>query len=247
MKDNFSRDSKSYARYRPQYPWELIEFITSLVAEKKKAWDCGTGNGQMAALLSNFFDEVYGTDISQSQIDNTKKAANIYYSVQPAEKANFPNSSFNLVTVAQAIHWFNFEDFFAEVKRVARQHSIIAIVGYGGVSVSEGIDKLKIDFYKNIIGSYWDKERKHIDNNYSTIPFPFAEIKCPEFSIKLNWSFEEYTGYINTWSAVQKFADDKGYNPVTFLAEKIKPLWGNEEMREIKFPIFLRVGKITPQ
>src|SRR5688572_28079514 len=117
MKDNFSSHSAQYARCRPGYPSDFFIWLNNHVADKKNAWDCGTGNGQVAFELSKTFEHVFATDISQSQIDNALLAGNIHYSIQPAEHTNFPNGEFDLIIIAQAIHWFDFEKFYDEVKR----------------------------------------------------------------------------------------------------------------------------------
>ena len=243
MKDNFSSNSSDYARFRPTYPNELFEYLNSIVPFKRNAWDCGTGNGQVAFELAKTFDHVFATDISQSQIDNALQAENITYSLQPAERTNFPDQHFDLITVAQAIHWFDFDQFYAEVKRTAKPKAIIAVIGYGR-EISEEIDKVIRDFYSNTIGPYWDKERKYIDENYTTIPFPFTEIKTPQFVNILPWSLEHLIGYINTWSAVKHFIKEKGYNPVDILKTQIEPFWENASIMQVKFPLLLRVGRI---
>lgn len=244
MKDNFSTQSDQYAKFRPTYPSDFFNYLNSFVPNKENAWDCGTGNGQVAFELAKTFDNVFATDISQSQIDNALQAENIHYSVQPAEKTNFKDQQFDLIVVAQAIHWFDFEQFYAEVRRTAKEDAILCVVGYGRIEISESIDKIIADFYHNTIGTYWDEERKYIDEDYATIPFPFKEIQSPEFTIKLHWSHEYLIGYLNTWSAVKHFIKANGYNPVDSLQLKIEKCWGQEETREIRFPLFLRVGKI---
>lgn len=120
MKDNFSKQAAGYAKYRPVYPPELYDFILANAPRKQAAWDCGTGNGQAANELAKTFDKVYATDISQKQIEKAVQQSNIFYSVQPAEQTNFPGNSFDLITVAQALHWFKFDDFYTELKRVAK-------------------------------------------------------------------------------------------------------------------------------
>ena len=159
MKDNFSTASDNYAKYRPKYPTAFFEYLNTLIPEKINAWDCGTGNGQVAFELSKSIKNVYATDISQSQLDEALEAKNIVYSVQPAEKTNFKDNTFDLVIVAQAIHWFDFEKFYTEVKRTAKQNAIICAVGYGLIKISPEIDSVISHFYTNIIGPYWDKER----------------------------------------------------------------------------------------
>lgn len=245
MKDNFSTQSDKYAKFRPTYPSDLFEFLNENVQEKRNAWDCGTGNGQVAFELAKTFDNIFATDISQQQIDNALQADNILYSLQPAEQTNFDNELFDLVVVAQAIHWFHFEKFYAEVKRTAKENALFCVVGYGRLEISKQIDNVIEDFYNNIIGKYWDKERKYIDENYQTIPFPFDEIQTPNFAITKHWTLEHLIGYLNTWSAVKHFIKQNNYNPVDKLQKDIEQLWGNEPIKQVQFPLLLRVGRIT--
>lgn len=245
MKDNFSTQSDKYAKYRPTYPPDLFEFLTSNIQDQSNAWDCGTGNGQVAYELAKTFDNVFATDISQAQIDNALQADNISYSVQPAEKNDFDNGLFDLIVVAQAIHWFDFDKFYTEVKRTAKDNALICIVGYGKLEISEQIDNVIADFYNNIIGKYWDEERKYIDENYKTIPFPFDEIQTPNFINTQPWTLEHLIGYLNTWSAVKHFIKHNNYNPIDKLQKDIEQLWGNEQTKQIRFPLLLRIGRIV--
>lgn len=244
MKDNFSSASDKYAQYRPVYPPELFEFINSNVRDKNIAWDCGTGNGQVACELAKSFTTVFATDISQSQIDNATQAHNIQYSLQAAEKTNFENDRFNLIVVAQAIHWFNFEKFYSEVQRTAKNDALLVVVGYGRLEINNAIDTLITDFYQNIIGPFWDKERRFIDEAYQTIPFPFEELQTPNLAITLNWTLEHLIGYLNTWSAVKHFIKQNHYNPVEQLQNEMVRYWGDNEFKSVRFPLFLRVGRI---
>jgi ubiquinone/menaquinone biosynthesis C-methylase UbiE len=243
MKDNFSRQADVYAKYRPDYPKELFDFILSHINNNVAAWDCATGNGQTAKELAKYFEKVYATDISQKQLDNAAQASNIFYSLQPAEQTNFPDHQFDLVTVSQALHWLQFEKFYTEVNRVTKPGGYLAVWMYGGLSISPEIDRLKKDHYSNTLGAYWDMERQHVDDNYTSIPFPFEEIKCPSFKIQFHWTIEELRGYLNTWSALQKFIAANNYNPVDELVEQIRPYWTKERM-EINFPVTLRMGQI---
>ena len=181
MKDNFSKQSAIYARYRPTYPQDLYDFILSHVTGKQSAWDCGTGNGQAAKELSKVFTKVFATDISQKQIDNAVHADNIFYSVQPAEQTDFPDNSFDLVTVAQALHWFRFDEFYKEVKRVTKPAAFFAGWTYSLLRISDEIDQLIEYHHYNTLSGYWDDERKYVDEEYRNIPFPFAKINSPCF------------------------------------------------------------------
>jgi Methylase involved in ubiquinone/menaquinone biosynthesis len=244
MKDNFSSQSDQYAKFRPTYPSELFAYLNGLVATKKTAWDCGTGNGQVAFELAKTFEHVFATDISQSQLDHALQAKNITYSVQPAEKTNFEDGIFDLIVVAQAIHWFDFDAFYAEVRRTGKQNALLAVVGYGRIEINPEIDKLITEFYTNVIGPYWDKERSYIDEHYTTIPFPFQELKTPSFENVHHWKLDHLIGYLNTWSAVKHYIKQHQQNPVENLLLQLKPLWQNGEIKAVRFPILLRVGNI---
>jgi len=243
-KDLFSSHANQYAAFRPTYPKELYDFIFSHVTSFTTAWDAGTGNGQVARYLSKRFEKVIATDLSAKQLENAYQAENIFY-FQTKETNMFASQRFDLVCIAQAIHWFDREKFYAEVKRVAKPETVIAVWGYGLLSINSEIDMLIKDFYKNVIGPYWDEERKLIDEEYKTISFPFSEIKTPEFAFSFQWTIAELQGYLNTWSSVQKYIImENQSNPVGKLIDKIRPLWTLEKM-EVKFPLFLRLGKVA--
>jgi hypothetical protein len=241
-KDYFSRQSKTYAAFRPTYPPELYDFIFQHARGRNAAWDCATGNGQVARYLSPHFKEVYATDISQAQIDEAFNAKNIFYSVSPAEKTAFPDRKFDLITVGQAVHWFNFEDFYAEVRRTAATHGLLAVWGYALLTVDRVIDDLFLDFYTNTTGPYWDKARQLVENEYRNIPFPFKEIRCPKFTIKVTWTLNQFTGYLNSWSAIQNYIRLRGTNPVGAFAEKLRSVWKEDTSREVTFPVFMKLG-----
>ena len=244
MKDNFSSESDKYAKFRPTYPTEFFNYLNSIIKNKKNAWDCGTGNGQIANELSKTFENVYATDISKSQIENALTAENINYSIQSAESTNFKTNMFDLIIVGQAIHWFNFSEFYNEVKRTAKTEALLCVVGYSRVKINTEIDNIITNFYTNIIGKYWDDERKYIDQEYKTIPFVFEEIQTPKFNNHQQWTLDHLIGYLNTWSAVKHFIKENNINPVEELEKEIKPIWGDVETREIHFPLLLRIGKV---
>jgi SAM-dependent methyltransferase len=243
MKDNFSRQADLYARYRPHYPRELFDFLLKQVPGRRSAWDCATGNGQSAKVLADYFEKVYASDISSKQIDHAEPASNIYYSVQPSDKTDFENDSFDLVTVSQALHWFANDEFYAEVKRVAKPLSVFAAWSYSLLTISPDIDKLIGVYYTDVIGPYWDAERKYVDEEYKTIRFPFREIHSPRFEMNDYWTIEDLAGYFKTWSAFQKFIAAGNPDPIPGIIEQIRPHWRNETMK-ISFPLHMRIGYV---
>ena len=243
MKDHFSLQSALYVKYRPSYPPEMFDFIVSQVKDRDTAWDCGTGNGQTAKALAPYFNKVFATDISQKQLDNAYQAGNIFYSVQPAEQTIFFNNSFDLITVSQALHWFRFDEFYAEVKRVAKPGCILAAWTYSLLRISKEVDALIEDLHYNILDGFWDNERKYVDDSYRSIPFPFKKMDTPVFNIEYKWRIEELEGYLTTWSGLQKFIESGNSNPLPELMKRIRPYWKDAQM-PILFPVHLLVGKV---
>lgn len=242
MKDLFSTQASEYAKFRPAYPPALIHEIVSLCSDHQVAWDAGTGNGQFAVLLAGYFEKVIASDISEKQLANATQKPNIEYKINDSTQTDFADHSVDLVTVAQAVHWFNFEKFYAEVNRVLKKDGIIAIVGYGlPVAVPE-VNEIILDFYNNTLGAYWDKERKLVDESYKTIPFPFHEIQMREHSIPYTWNIDQLIGFFSTWSALQHYIRKTGNDPLPLLREQFLGT-GLEEFK-VEFPVFCRIGRV---
>jgi ubiquinone/menaquinone biosynthesis C-methylase UbiE len=243
-KDYFSGDSKAYAAFRPTYPDELYRFIFDQLKERSVAWDCATGNGQVAQYLSNHFNEVYATDISQQQLDHAYRAENIFYLVSKAERCPFEADTFDLITVAQALHWIDTTEFYKEVNRTAKADAIIAVWGYNLLQIDPALDALILDFYRNKVGKYWDSARKLVDEEYRSVPFPFEAIETPRFQLCVNWNADQLQGYLTTWSATQKYYKVTGQNPVPDLMRTLQLYWKKEEIKPVTFPIFMKLGRI---
>jgi SAM-dependent methyltransferase len=243
-KDNFSRQAGNYARYRPLYPDALYDFLFSLIPAREAAWDAGTGNGQVAVQLANSFRHVYATDISAKQLAKAAPCNNVTYRTGRAESTGFPDGTFDLVTVAQALHWFDFGAFYAEVARVARPGAVLAAWGYNLLRIEPAVDALVRELYHAVVGPYWDAERRHVEASYATVPFPFPELPAPPLQMVTRWQREGLLGYLNTWSAVQGYVQAHGRNPVETLRPRLKALWPADETREVQFPLFLRVGRV---
>lgn len=242
-KDLFSTQANTYAKYRPVYPKELFDHILQFVAEKNTAWDCATGNGQAAIMLAPHFKKVIATDISEKQLALAKPDINIEYELSPAENTNLADNLFDLITVAQAYHWLKFDAFEKELKRVAKKDAVIAVWGYNLFTINDAaIDKLVKKFYSEIVGPYWDAERKYVDANYGNVPFNFSPLPTKDFFINIEWSKDDVIGYLNSWSSVQHFIDANKYNPVDDIISELDRLWKN--VKPVSFPLFLKIGKV---
>jgi len=244
-KDLFSKQADLYARYRPTYPKELYEYILSFVNEKNIAWDCATGNGQAAVVLSGYFKKVMATDISAAQIEKATPKENIEYKICPAESTPFKENSFDLVTVAQAYHWIKWDEFRKEVTRVCKPNAIIAVWMYYKHSTGDKrIDGAVHDFYENVTRPYWDYERKYVEDLYATVDFDYELLPVKQFETILNWQREDLVGYISSWSAIQKYSKVNGHSPIPIMEEEINKLWPEGEVKKVIFPIFLKLGRI---
>ena len=242
-KDNFSSQSSSYSKFRPDYPAELFRDLYSRLKQSERAWDCATGNGQVARVLAQQFDYVEATDISEAQLEKAPQYPNVTYSCQPAEKTIFPNHSFDLITVAQALHWFDHPNFFDEVKRVGKKGAILAVWTYGLLSVSPAVDLAIGEFYQNVVGPFWDPERRHVDEAYASIDFPFSEVKEERYASSFEWTFDHLMGYLETWSATQHYRRKYGTDPRKQVEERLLDAWEGK-VQKVRFPIILRWARL---
>jgi hypothetical protein len=244
-KDLFSAQAKVYAQFRPGYPTELFEFVSSLAHEHECAWDCATGNGQAAAGLSPFFKKIIATDISEGQLANAFQKENIEYRNAAAESSGLNENSVDLITVAQAYHWLNWDAFHKEACRVGKKNAAIAIWMYGLINFDDAaVSKIYDRFYLEITHPYWDAERKYVDENYETVKFDFADCGKKKFSSIVHWDREQFLGYLSSWSAVQKFQSEQGYSPLDLVRKDVYKAWPPGVVRQLEFPVFLRHGRV---
>lgn len=242
--DNFSSGSGNYSLFRPSSPDEVFDFLYANTHQFEHAWDCGTGNGQVAKVLAGKFGHVTATDISEKQIAEAPRLPNVTYAIERAEHTSIPNASVDLVTVAQAIHWFDFELFYAEVRRVCRPGALVAAWTYTGIKVNVEIDKVIDKLYHDLTGPFWDKERRYVDNCYKTIPFPFHEIETPVFGITQQMTLAQLAGYLRTWSGVKHYEKATGADPVAMVYGELAAAWGNETSRSTHWPVHMRAGRV---
>ncbi|MGA9699342.1 MAG: class I SAM-dependent methyltransferase [Acinetobacter sp.] len=240
MKDLFSSNSLYYKQARPNYSIQIVKEILKHVPERNFAWDCGAGSGQFTQLLAPYFNHVMATDISEAQLQQAPYFENISYQVQAAEQTSIAANSIDLITVAQAIHWFDFDAFYKEVKRVLKPQGVFAAIGYGLIEVQDAaINSLVQQLYFETLNGYWDAERRYIDELYQTIPFPFNEQAVPELRLQYQWSPQQLLSYLKTWSALKHYLDKNDHEPLQRISEVLQTAPDN---LDVTFPVLLRVG-----
>jgi len=243
--DHFSTQADRYTQFRPHYGPELFAYLASLAGRHDLAWDCGTGSGQAAVALADYFQEVVATDPSSRQIEHAQPHDRVRYVVARAEHTPLADHSVDLITVAQAVHWFDRPQFYEEVRRVGRAGSVLALWAYGLTTISPEVDAVVARFYEPILGRYWPPERKLIEERYATIEFPFAELQSPPFEMTAHWSLPQLLGYLGTWSSVEKYRAAQGSDPLALIASELHAAWGDPDSpRLVRWPLYMRVGRV---
>lgn len=243
FKDLFSVQSGDYAMFRPKYPALLFSYLAELSPKRDLVWDCGTGSGQAAIALAEFFKTVIATDPSEKQILEAPKHSKIIYKIASAE--NFEsNEKVDLVTVAQAFHWFDHKAFAEVVKKNSKAGGHLAVWSYAKANISPEIDAIVDELYNGTLDGYWEPERKLVETGYKSIIMPFKEISHPDFEMSANWSLEHFIGYLGTWSALQAYLKKNQKNPLSETARKLEEVWGSEPVKKVRWPLSLRIWEI---
>lgn len=247
FKDHFSKTSADYATYRPTYPTQLVDELAKISPATNLALDIACGTGQLSVLLADRFNQVIATDASASQIEKATPHPKVTYRTALAEYSGLPDQSVDLITVAQAAHWLDLEKFYTEVGRIAKRNAAIALITYGILHVEgEEIDNVIQDFYYKIIGPYWPAERRHVEDGYRNLPFPFRETQIPNLAIEVQWRLQDLVGYLKTWSAVTAASKALGTNPMARFEKDLSKDWSDPELkRRVRWPLSVRAGHIA--
>ena len=244
FKDHFSEGSSAYALHRPRYPAALFEFLGTCAPARETAWDCATGNGQAAVALAQWFDRVIATDASREQIEQAEPHSRVEYRIATAEASGIDAGTIDLVTVAQAVHWFEFDAFYDEVRRVLRPGGALAVWGYGLMKIAPEIDAVVDRLYGETLATHWLPERSYIEEGYRTLPFPLADVETPPFEMLAEWRLNDVLGYLGTWSAVRRYEARHGVNPMEETEPKLAKAWGSPDAtRTVRWPLAVRVGR----
>jgi SAM-dependent methyltransferase len=240
FKDLFSAKAADYARYRPTYPDELFEWLASRVPRHQAALDVGTGNGQAAVALAKHFERVIAIDPGEGQLAAATPNARVEYRQAGANAFGLEPGSVDLVTAAQAFHWFPFDAFFGEVLRVVRPGGVLAVWTYALAEITPSIDAVVEELYRGHLGHYWEPERRLVENGYRNVSFPFPEMSAPAFEMRLEWSVDDLIGYLATWSPLPRYIAERGTSPLDVVVPKLREAWGDDLARLVRWPLVVR-------
>lgn len=245
FKDHFSGVSRGYQAHRPGYPAALFEWLAAVAPARGRAVDLGCGTGQASVALAGYFDEVVALDPSAAQVAEAEAHPRVRYAVAPAEATGLPEGSADLVTAAQAFHWFDHQRLGPELHRLARPGAVFAAFTYDLCRVDPALDAVLGHFYREVVGPWWPPERAHVDAAYRTLPFPWPELAAPALELEERWSLDRLVGYLGTWSAVSAYRRARGQDPRELVAAALAEAWGPPGLeRRVTWRLTVRAGRI---
>lgn len=242
--DAYAERAAAYAVHRPAYPAGLVAFLADLAPRHALAWDAGCGSGQLSVLLAQRFDRVVAADASAAQLVHARRHPRVFYRRVRADASGLPDAVVDLAAAAQAAHWFDLPAYYAEVRRVTRRGGGVALVTYGRMMVGPDVDPIIGAFYGGLLGGWWPPERRHVDEGYRSLPFPFEELAAPAFEMRAEWGLAEVLSYVDTWSAVCALVRSEGPAPLEAFRRELSRAWGTGGVRSVTWPLAVRVGRV---
>jgi len=241
--DHFSGHADAYARYRPDYPGALYDWLAGECRLRNVAWDVACGSGQASAGLVRRFRVVVANDASVAQLSAMPRLRGVHPVAALAERAPIRAHRVDLVTCAQAAHWLNMDAFAAEVRRIARPGALVALWSYGLAEVTPELDHPVRHFHSVTLEPYWPPQRSHVEARYRDLPFPFAEVRAPDFAMEKRWTLSGYCRYLATWSAYRRCLASGAADPLPALRSRLAGPWG-DGARTVRWPLHMRVGVV---
>lgn len=243
--DHFSSVAPDYATFRPRYPKRLFDWLASLCTRHELAWDCACGSGQAAGSLASHFDRVIGTDASLGQVVAADADGKTGFVVAVSEQVPLSFGCVDLVAVAQALHWFASEAFYDEVRRVVRAGGVFAAWTYGMPQcAADEVQRVVHEFIDGPLGPYWPPQVQMVLDGYASIELPFSEILTPVFDLDAEWPFDHFLGFARTWSAVRRYIEKHGGDPVSGLERDLERVWEGRGHLPITYRLDLRVCRV---
>lgn len=239
----FSQVAAGYAASRPVYPAALAQWLASVAPERALAVDVGCGNGQLSQLLAEHFEQVVASDLSAEQLAQAGRRDNIRY-VQAAaqERVLKADAQADLMTAAQAAHWFDLEAFYAAARWQLKPGGVLALIAYGRMQLHGEAGAVCDAFYDEVLADCWPPERAHVEAGYRTLAFAFDEMSSPPMQMTHDWDVEQLLAYMRSWSAMRVLEQRGQQDTFARFADRLQKVWG-EGTKEVCWPLHLRVGR----
>ncbi|KAL4426897.1 hypothetical protein ABPG74_008821 [Tetrahymena malaccensis] len=238
--DLFGRKNQgqNYDKYRPKYPSKFFDLILKDLNSKESYLDVGCGTGQMLFKLNSHFKIAVGTDLSEKQVSvATEKISNnqnyMNVKVIQSDANNLISSlqknslplNYDLVTVGQALHWFEVEKFLQLTQSKIlnqNQNSRLAVAAYywDGFDIDINNEQLSgkqiHEQYYNSIKNYYDFDRDNLYSNYKHYPFNkyFEQTSEDSFIEKDIFQLDDLVRYMKTSSAYNTLVEQNSKNPI---------------------------------
>lgn len=243
----FGARAEAYASFRPAYPSALFDWLAAHSPGRQVALDIACGNGQASHPLLRHFDRVLASDASVEQLARSQPAAGLHLLVAEARRQPLADARVDLIVVAQALHWFADAAFFAEVARLLRPGGLFCAWCYSLMTIDERLDPLIERFYRTTLAGCWPAGRSSVDAGYADIQAPFRRVPVPTFALSVQWRLPQLLGYLRTWSAVQRWQQRHGRDPVAELTPALRDAWGDDgALRSIDWPLHFLAGTPMP-
>lgn len=244
FEDHFSAHADAYVQHRPRYPEQLFAWLASVLRERKLAWDVGTGNGQVALALAAHVDRIVATDASADQLAHAAGHDRVEYRNESAGRVSLDGASVDLITAGAAAHWFDLDGFYREVRRVAKRDAVIALFSYGPNDIARALGPAVRRFHEQVLSEFWPERIQYVHDRYETLPFPFEELPVPPLEVSVAWNLHEVLAFLETWSAAQRYFEERGMRATNEVAAELAAEWGDPaQRREIRYPLFVRAGR----
>lgn len=248
--DHFSAVAAQYASARPQYPAALFDWIASIAPARVLCWEAGCGSGQATRDLALRFDRVHAGDPSLAQIAQAPMIDNVDFVVEPGEHCALPDASADAACVAQALHWFDRDAYFAEVARVLKPGGVLVAWGYQDIVVPDALAIANASLQDAIL-PHWPPQRADVDAAYAGYDWqmllPTAErIDSPAFELTAGWPLQRLLGYFASYSASKRHREATGRDIVADSAPEFARAWGDRGDVPLRWPLFVHAFRTSP-
>lgn len=259
MAELFTEQAAVYAVARPVYPKDLFAKLAALTDRRLLAWDVGTGSGQAAIGVAEHFESVLATDTSAEQLRHAVPHPRVRYlhtaqgEWEDLVAALGGEGTVDLITVAEAVHWFDLPAFYAVANRVLRKPGgVIAVWGYNYNVVP--VEEMLSRFLATTL-PYRDPRSWYVIEGYRNLPFPFAEVgldlgregEPAGFDMEQEMSFAGLLGMLRSVGAVARARQQDGVDLLDErVVKELEEEWGGPELvRKVTYKAFLLAGTPT--